>query len=88
MTVRDDGAPECRTVVFCRDLRRALRVAAGVGTALVALNQGDVLLGALRGAPLPPALVWKIPLTFVVPLLVSFGSSRAAARDARSIDAA
>jgi hypothetical protein len=62
------------------DLRRALLVSASVGTALVALNQGDLLVAACRGASLPPALAWKIPLTYLVPFLVSFGSSRAARR--------
>ena len=65
-----------------RDLRRALLVSAGVGTALVLLNQGDVLLGAAGGGLLPGALAWKIPLTYLVPFLLSFGSSRAAARAA------
>ncbi len=65
-----------------RDLRRALVVSAAVGTALVVLNQGDLLLAAAGGAPMPGVLAWKIPLTYVVPFLVSFGSSRAAARAA------
>jgi hypothetical protein len=62
------------------DLRRALLISATVGTALVALNQGDVLVAACGGASLPAALAWKIPLTYLVPFLVSFGSSRAARR--------
>ncbi len=63
-----------------RDLRRALLVSASVGTALVVLNQGDLLIGSIGGAPLPAMLAWKIPLTYAVPFLVSFGSSRAARR--------
>lgn len=62
-------------------LRRAGAVAAGVGTALVVLNQGDVLLAWLGGgALLPPALGWKVPLTYAVPFLVSLGSSIAERR--------
>lgn len=48
-------------------LRRSLIASAVVGTALTALNQGDVLLsGELVGA-----LAWKIPLTYCVPFLVA-----------------
>ncbi len=65
-----------------RDLRRAIAVSAGVGTALVALNQGDLLLGAAAGGPLPTVLAWKVPLTYLVPFLVSYGSTRAASRAA------
>ncbi len=64
------------------DLRRAILVSAGVGTALVLLNQGDLLLGAAAGAPLPAMLAWKVPLTYLVPFLVSYLSSRAASRAA------
>jgi hypothetical protein len=66
---------------FSSDLRRAILVSATVGTTLVVLNQGDLLLAASRGASLPAALAWKIPLSYLVPLLVSFASSRAARRD-------
>jgi len=65
-------------------LRRAGAVAAGVGTALVLLNQGDLLLAWYGGEALPPALFWKIPLTYAVPFLVSWGSSVAADRNRRS----
>lgn len=75
-------SPTSKQSAVSQDLRRALLVSAGVGTALVALNQGDVLLAALSDAALPPALAWKVPLTYLVPFLVSFGSSRAAARSA------
>lgn len=73
-------SPTSKQSAVSQDLRRALLVSAGVGTALVALNQGDVLLAALSDAALPPALAWKVPLTYLVPFLVSFGSSLAAAR--------
>jgi hypothetical protein len=60
-------------------LRRAARVSILVGTCLVALNQGDVLLAMLaHGATPAPALAWKIPLTYLVPFLVSWHASAAA----------
>jgi hypothetical protein len=42
-------------------------IALVVGTLLTAINQGDVLL-ALRW---PPALFWKLPLTYAVPFVVA-----------------
>jgi hypothetical protein len=64
-------------------LRRAAAVAAGVGTALVMLNQGDLLLSWIGGdAGLPRALAWKIPLTYAVPFLVSWTSGVAGSRQA------
>ncbi len=46
---------------------RSLRIAAIVGTILVAINQGDAIVsGALTGQ-----LMWKIPMTYLVPFLVS-----------------
>lgn len=48
-------------------VKRSLKVALLVGTILVAINQGDALLsGAIT-----PQLMWKIPLTYIVPYLVS-----------------
>jgi hypothetical protein len=67
-----------------RDLRRALVVSLSVGTALVALNQGDLLVSALADAPLPATLAWKIPLAYLVPFLVSLGSSQAATHGGRA----
>lgn len=62
-------------------LRRALRVSLFVGSCLVALNQGDVLLASLaHGAAPDPALAWKIPLTYLVPFFVSWHASAAATR--------
>jgi hypothetical protein len=48
-------------------LRRSLRVALVVGTLLLGINQGDVLLST----PWPHALVWKVPLTYLVPFVVA-----------------
>jgi len=46
---------------------RSLKVAAIVGTVLVAVNQGD----AIAGGMLTGQLMWKIPMTYLVPYLVS-----------------
>jgi hypothetical protein len=48
-----------------------------VGTALTAINQGD----ALVSLALAPVLVWKIPLTYVVPFAVSTYSALAISRE-------
>ena len=48
-------------------LRRSALTALVVGTILVLINQGGVLLsGQLR-----PALAWQIPLTYLVPFCVA-----------------
>jgi hypothetical protein len=46
---------------------RGLRAGAIVGTILVAINQGDLLLAG----NLPLDTLWKIPLTYCVPYCVS-----------------
>lgn len=46
---------------------RGLKVAAIVGTVLVAINQGDLILGGRLDA----SAVWKIPLTYLVPYCVA-----------------
>ncbi|NNC72138.1 MAG: nitrate/nitrite transporter NrtS [Sphingomonadaceae bacterium] len=56
-------------------VRRALKVAAIVGTLLIAINQGDVLLAGEM-----PAL-WKIALTYFVPYIVSSYSTAALLRE-------
>jgi len=38
-----------------------------VGTVLVAINQGDAIVGGRSDA----ALAWKVPLTYLVPFLVA-----------------
>ena len=48
-------------------LRRSAIAALVVGTILTTLNQGDLLLGG----QFPPALYWKVPLTYCVPFLVA-----------------
>ena len=56
-------------------------VSAVVGTLLIAINQGDVIVG---GDP-SSALVWKIPLTYAVPYCVAtFGAIMNARRRAIS----
>ena len=46
-------------------LRRSLLVSIIVGTILVAINQGDVILA---GSPL---VIWKVVLTYIVPFCVA-----------------
>lgn len=46
---------------------RGLKVAGIVGTILVAVNQGDAILGGGMTA----AVAWKIPMTYLVPYCVS-----------------
>ncbi|HKC96592.1 MAG TPA: nitrate/nitrite transporter NrtS [Methylomirabilota bacterium] len=48
-------------------VKRSLGIAAIVGTVLLAINQGDVLLSPRW----PGALAWKVPLTYLVPYLVA-----------------
>ena len=48
-------------------LRRSALTALVVGTILVAINQGTVLLS---GHP-PTSLAWQIPLTYIVPFCVA-----------------
>lgn len=48
-------------------LRRSLLTAIAVGTVLVAINQGNVLLDTR----FPGDLWWKIPLTYAVPFCVA-----------------
>lgn len=55
---------------------RGIRVSAIVGTVLVAINQGDlILLGQLDASA-----AWKIPLTYLVPYCVATYGSVAAIR--------
>ena len=48
-------------------LRRSGLIALVVGTILTGINQGDVLLAGHW----PPALVWKLPMTYAVPFIVA-----------------
>jgi hypothetical protein len=68
------GRPDWRSI-----LRRAVFVSLVVGTCLTVINQGDALLHGV----LAPALLWKIPLTYSVPFLVSTYSSWATSRHRR-----
>lgn len=70
--------------LFCalrhgRLVRRSLKVAAVIGTLLIAINHGDVIIGG----DLPASLAWKIPLTYTVPYCVAtFGAIMNARRQA------
>jgi hypothetical protein len=59
---------------------RGLKVSLLIGTILTAINQGDLILaGALDQRSL-----WKIPLTYLVPYLVSTYASVSAIRSESS----
>lgn len=64
-----DGEHRCLrcTLRYWPLLRRSAQTALVVGTILVAINQGMILL---KGS-LPMALIWEIPLTYVVPFCVA-----------------
>lgn len=62
-------------------LRRSLVIAAIVGTLLIAINQGNIILGG----DFPPALYWKIPLTYCVPFLVATTGALLNARTTGSV---
>jgi hypothetical protein len=57
---------------------RGFKVGGIVGTILVAINQGDLLMSG----ELPSEAAWKIPLTYLVPYCVSTFASVAAIRSA------
>ncbi len=59
---------EWLSVATRRDIvMRGLKVSAIVGTILVAINQGDMILAGQLDA----SAAWKIPLTYLVPYCVS-----------------
>ncbi|HEV2583072.1 MAG TPA: nitrate/nitrite transporter NrtS [Ktedonobacteraceae bacterium] len=64
-----DGAYRCLrcTLQYRPLLRRSAQTSLVVGTLLVAINQGAVLLQG----HISPALLWEIPLTYLVPFCVS-----------------
>jgi hypothetical protein len=64
-----------RDACFCCGRRCAL-IALIVGTALTAINEGDLVV---RGE-LPASFGWKIPLNYLVPFAVSTLGYRTAAR--------
>lgn len=57
-------------------MKRSVFIALVVGTMLIVLNQGDVV----AGGELPPALWWKIPLTYLTPFLVSLWGALGSAK--------
>ena len=59
---------EWLAIAFKKDVvRRGLKVSLIVGTILVAVNQGDAIIGGNLSA----AAIWKIPMTYLVPYCVS-----------------
>ena len=64
------------TLMHRPTLGRSLKIAAIVGSVLVAINQGDVVLSA----ELDTALLWKAPLTYATPFVVSLWGAMANGR--------
>jgi hypothetical protein len=66
---RSGSVLKCGRCALCHPplLKRSLGIAVVVGTVLLAINQGDVLLSSRW----PGALAWKVPLTYLVPFLVA-----------------
>jgi hypothetical protein len=64
------GVPRCLGCTMRHGplLRRSALTALVVGTILVLINQGTLLLA---GGSLPPELLWKVPLTYAVPFCVA-----------------
>jgi hypothetical protein len=58
-------------------VNRSLKVGLIVGTILTLINQGD----ALVSGTLTPDMLWKIPLTYLVPFCVSTYAGVGALRD-------
>ena len=60
-------------------LSRSLKIAAVVGSVLLAINQGDILLSGEA----PMVLLWKAPLTYATPFVVSLWGAMGNARVGR-----
>lgn len=70
MSVSADNPNKFWALVFCRkSVIRALKISAIIGTILIVINQGDMIINGLA----PP--IWKIILTYLVPFCVSSYSS-------------
>jgi hypothetical protein len=67
------------TLTNGRLLRQSLGIAAVVGTILVAINQGNVIVAGTW----PGSLAWKIPLTYAVPFTVAMWSALNTLRGSR-----
>ena len=69
MLLNATRVPHCLrcAVQFQPMLRRSLAVSLIVGTVLAAINQGDFILSG----NFQMAMVWKIPLTYAVPFIVT-----------------
>ena len=75
---RGDPDPRClrHAIAFRPLVRTALITALVVGTILVAINQGNIILGG----SFPGALIWKVPMTYCVPYCVATWSALRMAR--------
>ena len=63
------GQQRCLRCALCHPplLRRSALTGLVVGTVLVGINQGNIIVAGY----FPAALIWKIPLTYAVPFCVA-----------------
>lgn len=70
MSFDSDNPKDFWSLVLCRkSFIRALKISFIIGTVLIIINQGDMIMRGIY----PPA--WKIILTYLVPFCVSSYSS-------------
>ena len=67
------------TFIHWPTLSRSLKIAAIVGSVLVAINQGDIVISG----EIPTVLAWKAPLTYATPFFVSLWGAMSNARVGR-----
>lgn len=77
-TFRLAGASHCLRCALRHGplLRRSTLTSLVVGTVLVLINQGPEMFAGV----LPPALLWKVPLTYAVPFCVATWGALGASR--------
>ncbi|MDP6108382.1 MAG: nitrate/nitrite transporter NrtS [Candidatus Brocadiia bacterium] len=75
--LRGGGGDVLRCTLMHRPtIGRSLKIAIIVGSVLIGINQGDVVLSG----QLDKALLWKAPLTYATPFVVSLWGAMANAR--------
>lgn len=75
-----EGILKCRSCASVDPalLKRGMVMSIIVGTLLTLINQGPEIFGGTAGED--PSLFWKIPLTYLVPFLVSWVSVMSASK--------
>lgn len=67
LSEREAASSWARVAIRKSVVHRSAKVSLVVGTILIAINQGNLLIGGV----ISPDLLWKIPLTYCVPYAVS-----------------